>query len=128
MAYYICPVCRAPKKANFQDRLPAATHARIALSLTFLITALVAGGAGPWAFKLALMYFPIWGALELTHWVEQRQQTKCRSCDFDPFLYQRDWRAARAAVEFRLNTIKSDMLAAHAVKPATGSAQVDSAQ
>ena len=127
MAYYICPVCRAPKKANFQDRLPGVTHARIALSLTFLIGALIAGGAGPWAFKLALMYFPLWGALELAHWMEQRQQTKCRSCDFDPFLYQRDWRAARATVELRLNTIKAEILSQAGSKPAEP-APVDSAQ
>jgi hypothetical protein len=87
------------------------THVRIATSLVGLIGALLLGGAGPWAFRLAMLYLPIWAVLEFAHWAEQKAQTKCRTCDFDPFLYQKDWRAARVAVELRLNGIKSEMLA-----------------
>lgn len=110
MHYYICPVCRSSKKANLQDRLPAITHMRIALSLGILIGALTLAGMGLWSLKLALLYFPVWGVLEFAHWVEQREQTRCRVCNFDPFLYQRDWRSARAQVELRLNTIKADLI------------------
>lgn len=111
MAYYICPVCRSPKKANFQDKLPLMTHARIAVSLGVLIGSLMLAGAGPETLKLSLFYFPIWGLLELVHWMNQRQQTKCNTCNFDPFLYQRDWRAARSAVELKLSTVKSEIMA-----------------
>lgn len=111
MAYYICPVCRSPRQANLQDKLPAMTHVRIAAGLGLMIGALILGGAGIWTLKLGLFYFPIWGVLELIHWSHQRQITKCGNCNFDPFLYQKDWRAARTAVELKLNTIKTEMLA-----------------
>jgi hypothetical protein len=131
MAHYICPVCRSPRKLNLQDKMPAMTHVRITVSLGMLIGALMIGGAGPWVFKLALLYFPIWGAMELIHWAEQKSQTVCRACNFDPFLYQKDWRAARASVETRLNTIKAERYAKPqpaSQTPTPSKAAIDSAQ
>jgi hypothetical protein len=125
MNYYVCPVCRAPKKNKLQDALPMKTHMSIIIALVCIVGTMKALGAGDWSFKLGLLYFPLWGLAELVHWSKQRQQTKCRACGFDPFLYQRDWRAARSVVEGKLNKIKSDIIGGDYVPPAAGSSDAD---
>jgi hypothetical protein len=108
-AKYICPVCRTPVSAPEMTSLNAGTHIRL-----MLVTLAVAGGitfvAGTQAgLKSLLFYLVFWAAAELWKGLSVRDKTRCTVCDFDPMLYQRDWRAARRQVETKLSRISMDL-------------------
>jgi hypothetical protein len=109
MAKYLCPVCRAPFERELQGRLSGTTHLR----LSVLTVALIAGSYFLFgleaSLKSAFFYFPLWGLTEFGHWVRMRDAAQCRVCDFDPMLYQRDWRAARSKIEVRMNRLSAEV-------------------
>lgn len=109
MNRYFCPVCRAPRKANFQDELPIRIHLRIAASVAVVssISYLISGFELAW--RTAFLYLPLWAVSEFMHWVRMREATKCQACGFDPILYKRDWRAARKQVENRLGDVVEEL-------------------
>ncbi len=108
----MCPVCRSPLSLNVPARLPLMTHFRLAL--------FVGGGAYVLSFFVSLeaslkslvFYFPLWGLAELVHSARWRESLKCGACAFDPQLYHRDWRAARARVEARLGAEQAKLVEA----------------
>jgi hypothetical protein len=53
----------------------------------------------------------VWSVAEFVHWARIRQAAKCGTCDFDPILYQKNWKAARARVENRLKTLEQNQIA-----------------
>ena len=67
---------------------------------------------GPWAAtKASLVFLPLWTLSEWVHWLKIREALRCRTCDFDPMLYRRDWRAARRQVEIKMQGLSEDMQA-----------------
>jgi hypothetical protein len=109
MTKYLCPVCRAPFDRNLQSRLSGTTHLRLALITIALVAGTYALLGTEAAIKSAFFYIPLWGLTEFGHWVRMREAAQCRVCDFDPMLYQRDWRAARAKIETRMNKLSAEM-------------------
>ncbi len=102
---YLCPVCRAPMERELNGRLPFIRHVQMTL-LTILISALAYLTMGPGvALKAAVLYLPLWALFEFLHWIQLRETLKCTACDFDPMLYQRDWKKARSQVEGRMTKI-----------------------
>jgi hypothetical protein len=85
------------------DTLPWGVHFKI-LSFVLALIGLIylAQGLGL-ALRSTVIYLPIWACAEFFHWVRMRERAKCRVCSFDPVLYKKDWRAARARVEARLS-------------------------
>jgi len=109
MAKYLCPVCRSPLHKALHGRLAGVTHLQI-----FLLTVAISGGLyflQGWegGVKGAFFYLPLWGLAEFIHWVSVRDAARCGTCDFDPMLYKRDWRAARQRVENRMNRLSGEL-------------------
>jgi hypothetical protein len=109
MNRYLCPVCRSTISKLPSAGLSFKTHFQI-----FLITGILAGivylTLGPWsAAKSLLTYLPLWTAAEWVHWLRIREAARCRTCDFDPLLYRRDWKAARRRVEMRMQGLSEEL-------------------
>ncbi len=111
----LCPVCRAPRRENLKDSIGSLKHFQIALitlaicGIGFLIDGF------PLAAKCLLFYLPFWAVADFLHGIQMREATKCPACGFDPVLYKRDWKAARAEVEVRLQKIVDELRAQHEV-------------
>lgn len=109
MSGYLCPVCRAPRNTDLRDHISGRTHLQIALITLACIAVLYFIGGPQIGWKGILFYLPMWAGSEFFHWAKMREATKCRSCDFDPVLYQRDPLAARRQVEAKLNVFVDDL-------------------
>ncbi len=109
MSQYLCPVCRAPMNRDLSPRIPFIRHFQIALLTTSLV-GLVYLLIGPYAaMKASIVYFPIWAVFEFLHWVQMREALNCKVCDFDPMLYQRDWKRARARIEQKMTKVHDNL-------------------
>jgi hypothetical protein len=111
MAQYLCPVCRAPRYIELRDHIAFSAHVKIILVVGLLCgIAYILGGLVS-AVRMGVFYFPLWGAAEFWLWLKLRKEAPCQVCSFDPLLYQRDWKAARLAVETRLQAVSDQMKA-----------------
>jgi hypothetical protein len=109
MSRYLCPVCRSSTKAAPQTGLNFKSHLQI-LFITAFLVATTYYLIGPWgAAKATLAYLPIWTLAEWVHWLKVREALRCRVCDFDPMLYQRDWRMARKKIEIRMLKLSEEL-------------------
>lgn len=80
--------------------------------ITTVLCAAVYFALGPWAaVKATLAYLPLWTGAEWFHWLHLREALRCKTCDFDSMLYQRDWRAARRRVEIKMQGLSDEMQA-----------------
>ena len=107
---HFCPVCRAPAQSALVDSLSFRSHLQV-----FSLTSLVSGVAYLFfgiegAVKASFSYLPMWAIAEFIHWTQMRERTKCRACGFDPILYRKDWRKARAQVETKLQGVVDKLL------------------
>jgi hypothetical protein len=109
MEHYLCPVCRAPMNRDLSGHMPKMRHVQITL-LTILASALCYLTLGVQAAaKSLLVYLPFWAIFEFLHWVQMRESLQCRVCDFDPMLYQKDWRKARLKVEGKMTKVHKEI-------------------
>lgn len=109
----ICPVCRAPRNEKLTDNISPYRHLQL-----LLITLAICGlgyliGGLPLALKLVIVYLPFWAVADYFHGIQMRKATQCPTCNFDPVLYRRDWKAARDQVEARLQKVVDDLRAQH---------------
>lgn len=109
MTQYLCPVCRAPRKAQLKDDLPLSTHVRILSAVAALSSLSYLVGGWDLTWRTAFLYLPLWAISEFIHWVKMREAAKCHACAFDPILYQRDWRAARHLIENRMSNVIDEL-------------------
>jgi RNase P subunit RPR2 len=92
---FYCPQCRAER------RLPAAPRISLRHWMQIGITTLVLTAA-LWPFfglKGLIVFVPLWAGFELVFRSRMRIVLACPSCGFDPFLYIRDVKLARAEME-----------------------------
>jgi hypothetical protein len=109
MSQYLCPVCRAPMKRDLKARISLLRHFQILL-LTISLVGLAYLVIGPYAaMKASIVYLPIWAIFEFLHWVQMREALNCKVCDFDPMLYQRDWKRARARIEQKMTKVHDNL-------------------
>ena len=109
MGDVLCPVCRSKRNVRLTDRLDFSTHIKLALCTIAGAGILYAFNGFEAALKAIVFYLPMWAVAEFIHGARMREAVKCEACDFDPFLYQRDWRAARARVEAKLTLVSDDL-------------------
>jgi hypothetical protein len=109
MSRYLCPVCRSPLGALPASKLGLKAYVQLAL-ITTLICAATYFLLGSWAAtKASLVSLPLYMVAEWVHWLKLREALRCRTCDFDPMLYRRDWRAARRKVEVKMQGLSQEM-------------------
>jgi hypothetical protein len=92
---FFCPLCSQHQSTNTIERVAWQHHLQLAL-LT-LATTLVA-----WPFfgiDGLLFYLVWWAGFEVVYRLRKREALVCRNCGFDPFLYKRDPKVARKAVQ-----------------------------
>lgn len=92
---FFCPLCHHHQSTNTIERVAWWHHGQIAIftAATMLATWPIFGING------LLFYLLWWAGFELVYRLRKREALVCRECGFDPFLYKRDQKAARAAVQ-----------------------------
>lgn len=91
---FVCPLCKNEQHTNTVHKIQLYHHLQIALAtVTFTILF--------WpimSVKGVVSYFAFWVFVELVIRFRRRVAWVCGDCGFDPFLYKRDPKKARAAV------------------------------